>query len=116
MERTFDGSAAAVRWLDAYREKSLGLIELYTNDAQLECRCINATISGKSAIQKYYVNQFKQGGNKKLINLRPITGEMIFLTYATDTGCVSTFIGFDGKTGKIEWQRCGPELAIAKGP
>lgn len=38
---------------------------------------------------------------------------MIFLTYATSAGSVSTFLGFDGKTGKIEWQRCGPEIAAA---
>lgn len=113
MARTFDSLAAAVHWLDAYRERSSGLIDLYTDDAQLECRCIDETISGKRAIQKYYVHRFEHGGNKTLINVRRITNEMIFLTYATSAGSVSTFLGFDGKTGKIEWQRCGPEIAAA---
>ena len=64
MARTFDSLSAAVHWLDAYRERSSELIDLYTNDAQLECRCINETINGKRAIQTYYVDRFEQGGTK----------------------------------------------------
>lgn len=111
---TFDSLAAAVHWLDAYREGSSDLIDLYTNDAQLECRCINETISGKRAIQKYYADRSEHGGNKQLVEVRPLTNELIFLSYETSAGSVSTFLGFDGKTGKIEWQRCGPEIAAAK--
>ena len=52
--------------------------------------------------------------NKKLVEVRPLTNELIFLSYETSAGSISTFLGFDGKTGKIEWQRCGPEIPAAK--
>lgn len=65
MARTFDSLAAAVHCLDAYRERSSGLIDLYTDDAQLECRCMDETISGKRAIQKYYVDRFEHGGTNR---------------------------------------------------
>ena len=35
----FDPMAAAIDWLDAYRAASLSIVDMYAEDASLECGC-----------------------------------------------------------------------------
>ena len=57
---TFDPMAAAIDWLDAYRAHSPLIVNLYAEDAILECACGRqivlfgrTTIAASSAIKTY---------------------------------------------------------------
>jgi hypothetical protein len=56
MPENFDPIAVVVDWLDACRRRDLtGLVDLYADDASLECACDGAThIHGRAALQAYW--------------------------------------------------------------
>ena len=45
---TFDPMAAAVDWLDAYRDGDIGaILNMYADDAVTECGCEGLNVTGK---------------------------------------------------------------------
>src|SRR5258705_13762933 len=54
--KDFDAIAIVVDWLDACRKRDLAaLLDLYADDASLECVCDgNAVICGRAALEAYW--------------------------------------------------------------
>jgi hypothetical protein len=58
---SFDPMAAAINWLDAYRDADLSIVDLYSADAMLECGCNGETlITGKAALTEYWRSRFAE--------------------------------------------------------
>ncbi len=106
---SFDSMALAVDWLDAYRGKSLDLIELYQADAVLGCACGTAKmVLGTTAIAEYWRDRFKEEPAFELVDLIARGENVVSVFYRTPVGVVEAILGFDEVTGKIAWQSCGP--------
>lgn len=104
---SFDPMGAAIDWLDAYRDASLRIVELYADNAALECSCDGQdVIMGRSAITEYWCQRFVEKPAGELIDFRP-EGSSIVVTYAAANAPVQAILDFD-LTGKIVRSRCGP--------
>src|SRR5262245_44647044 len=79
---TFDPKAAAMDWLDHYRTSSLSIVDLYTDDAALECGCDGAKIlHGRNALTAYWRQRFSEKPATALRDLQ-MDGRSIALSYA----------------------------------
>jgi hypothetical protein len=105
---TFDNLTAAIDWLDAYRGKSLDLVDMYAGDATLVCGCDGARVAGTAALEKYWADRFMRSPATELVDVRSLTEEAVMICCKTTKGRVSVVLSFDRVTGKIEWQRCEP--------
>jgi hypothetical protein len=108
---SFDPMAAAIDWLDAYRAASLSIVDLYAEDAALECGCGGQKIIfGREAIAEYWRNRFIEEPAGELEELQP-EGAAILISYRVSDGVVQAILDFDPE-GRIERSRCGPAAAI----
>ena len=68
---TFDPIAIAIDWLDAYREGSRSIVDLYAWDAAVECCCGGVkVICGRAAITDYWVQRFAEKPAGALLELQ----------------------------------------------
>jgi ketosteroid isomerase-like protein len=106
---SFDSMATAIDWLDEYRAKSLGVLNLYTEDAVLTCGCAKETaLSGRPAFRSYWTNRFEQKPALDLIDLEVWRAEVVAVSYRTPIEIVRAVLTLDAHTGLITLQRCGP--------
>jgi hypothetical protein len=112
----FDQIAVVVDWLDACRKRDLAaLLDLYADDASLECVCDGvALLQGRAALEAYWqprLDTFPPGA----FGLEEIS--------PTAAGVVLDYSGVDGEPvrisfsfapdGKILQTICGPSVAIS---
>jgi ketosteroid isomerase-like protein len=106
---SFDSMATAIDWLDEYRAKSLGLLDLYTEDAVVMCGCAKEmALSGRPALRSYWTNRFEQKPALGLIDLEVWRAEVVAVSYRTPIEIVRAVLTLDAHTGLITLQRCGP--------
>ena len=77
---SFDRMAAAVDWLDAYRDGNLEkILKMYGDDAVIECGCGGMkTIAGKESLRAYWVQRLKDYPASHMDELQPSSdGTMI---------------------------------------
>ena len=102
-----DSIGAAIRWLDAYRGKSLDIADMYLANAVLDCRCSGTTLTGKSAIEQYWIERFSEKPAQSLVDLQQGVGSTVVVTYLIKNETVRAILKFDKTSAKIAWQRCG---------
>ncbi|MCA6116105.1 nuclear transport factor 2 family protein [Bradyrhizobium sp. WSM 1738] len=107
----FDQIALVVDWLDACRNRDLAtLLDLYADNATLECQCGEATISeGRAALECYW--------KPRLDTLAPTAFGLEEIIPTTD-GVVLDYLSHEGKPvriafsftrdGKIQATHCLP--------
>jgi hypothetical protein len=105
---SFDPMAAAVDWLDAYRDGDLEtILAMYADDAVVHCGCGGMkTISGRQGLQEYWVDRLKNYPASRLDNLQP-TADATIISYVSRDGIVSAILTFNA-SGKIAALSCGP--------
>lgn len=108
----FDPMAVAVDWLDAYRATRLDeILELYDDEASLECGCGGQKILvGKAALKQYWLARFNEKVALELEDLQP-EGDGVALAYTTSDGLVRVVFSFNAR-GKIARSRCGPTAEV----
>lgn len=112
MSAAFDGMAIAIDWLDAYRAAKLDkILDLYDDEASLECGCGGQKILvGKAALREYWIKRFAEQPAIELEDIQPTT-DGIALAYQTSEGLVRVVFSFDA-AGKIGRTLCGPAADI----
>jgi ketosteroid isomerase-like protein len=90
----FDQMALVVDWLDACRNRDLtALLDLYADDATLECRCGGAKVSeGRAELQSYW--------RPRLDALAPTAFELEEI-FPTAEGVVLDYLSHEGKPVRI---------------
>lgn len=107
---SFDPMAAAIDWLDAYRARSLSIIDQYAVDAALECGCGGAKeLYGRAAIREYWRQRFVDKPAGELTDLQA-DGDSIVVSYEVPNEIVQAILRFDDE-GKIRRSVCGPTVA-----
>jgi hypothetical protein len=103
--------AAAIDWLEAYRAHSPLIVDLYAEDAILECACgRQIVLIGHTTIAEYWRQRFVEKPAGELEDLRP-DGSGIVVSYRVPDGIVQAILHFD-ESGKIKHSRCGPTAEI----
>jgi ketosteroid isomerase-like protein len=112
MSAVFDAMAIAVDWLDAYRAEKLDtLLDLYDDDACLECGCGGQKVLvGKPALRQYWLQRFAETTPLELDDIEPV-GDGVALAYQTAEGLVRVVFSFNA-TGKIARTHCGRSAEI----
>jgi ketosteroid isomerase-like protein len=88
----FDGMATAIDWLDEYKAKSLGLLDLYTDDAVVMCGCAKEmALSGRQTLRSYWINRFEQKPALDLIDLEVWRAEVVAVSYRTPIDIVKLY-------------------------
>jgi ketosteroid isomerase-like protein len=112
----FDQIAIVVDWLDACRKRDLAaLLDLYADDASLECVCDGAALlQGRAALEAYW--------RPRLDTFPPSAFGLEEIT-PTANGVVLDYSGVDSEPvrisfsfapdGKILQTICGPSVAIS---
>jgi hypothetical protein len=104
---SFDPMAAAIDWLDTYRAASLSIVDLYADDAALECGCDGQKVLyGRKAITEYWRQRFLEKPAGELVDLRMDASEIV-VTYKAAEGVVEASLRFDD-AGRIARSDCGP--------
>jgi len=107
---SFDPMAAAIDWLDAYRAKALSIVELYAEDAALECACGGAKVlHGRTAIAEYWRQRFAEKPAGELTDIHP-EGDYVVVGYRVPDCVVQAILRFNSE-GKIRFSICGPAVA-----
>jgi hypothetical protein len=108
----FDAMAVAVDWLDAYRAAKVDtLLDLYDDEASLECACGGQKIIvGKAALKQYWINRLAERYSMELHDLAP-TSDGVALAYESSEGLVRVVFSFNA-AGKIARTHCGPPAKI----
>jgi ketosteroid isomerase-like protein len=90
----FDQIALVVDWLDACRKRDLAaLLDLYTDDATLECRCGGVKVSeGRAGLESYW--------RPRLDALSPTAFELEEITPTTE-GVVLDYLSHEGEPVRI---------------
>jgi ketosteroid isomerase-like protein len=113
----FDQIALVVDWLDACRNRDLTtLLDLYADDATLECRCGGVKVSkGRAAIETYW--------QPRLEALAPTAFELEEIT-PTAGGVVLDYLSHEGKPvriaftfsrdARIQRTACGPASQLLR--
>jgi ketosteroid isomerase-like protein len=116
MSEDFDEIAIVVDWLDACRKRDLvALLDLYAEDASLECACDGtALVHGRAALEAYWQARLA-AFSASAFGLEEIT--------PTADGVVLDCSGPDGRPvrisfafsagGKIRHTNCAPSTAIS---
>ena len=104
--------AITVDWLDAYRAAKLDtLLDLYDDDACLECDCGGQKILvGKAALREYWIKRFVEKPAIELADIQP-TNDGVALAYQTSEGLVRVVFSFNA-AGKIGRTLCGPAADV----
>jgi hypothetical protein len=105
----YDSMAIAVDWLDKYRAKSLDVVDMYRADAELWCACSSSKIVGQAALEEYWRDRLVEEPAVELVDIESRGEDVVMVRYRTPTDVIEALLGFDDATGKIAWQRCGPE-------
>lgn len=104
---SFDPMAAAINWLDAYRDGDLSIVDLYSPSAVLECGCNgDAMVTGRNALTEYWRQRFSEKPAGLLERLQR-SGETVVVSYAVPGGIVQASLIFN-ETGQISRSQCGP--------
>ena len=104
---SFDPMGVAIDWLDAYRDASSRIVDLYAADSEVECGCKGRTIAaGRLAIAEYWRQRFVEKPAGDLVDLEP-RGESVLVSYCAGGEVVQALLSFE-ETGKIRSTRCGP--------
>ena len=102
-----DPTAVAISWLDAYRAASLSILDLYADDASLECACNGGeTLCGRAAIEAYWRRRFVEAPACDLVNLQR-DGRTVAVSYTAPGGTVQAILHFN-ESLKIVRSQCGP--------
>lgn len=117
MSNDFDQMAVVVDWLDACRMRNMdALLDLYSQNASLECTCDEANIhTGRAGLESYW--------RPRLATVSPTAFGMDEIVPAGD-GVVLDYLSFEGKPvrifftfdgdGKILQSRCAPTVGISR--
>jgi ketosteroid isomerase-like protein len=105
----FDQIAIAVDWLDACRRRDLeALLDLYAQDARIECRCGSVELhQGRLELEAYWRPQLERFATTAfgLEDISP-TADGVELDYLNSDGTpVRAVFSFDPQ-GKISRMRC----------
>ena len=115
----FDQMALAVDWLDACRNRDLTtLLDLYADDAKLECQCGKVERGeGRDELESYW--------RPRLDSRVPTAFGLEDIT-PTDDGVVLDYLSHEGKPvriafsftrdGRIQRTRCAPVAQTGGGP
>jgi len=107
----FDPMAAAIDWLDAYRAASLSIVDMYADDASLDCRCDGQKVLlGRGSITEYWKLRFIDKPAYELEDLQ-FDGDGIVVSYRAPKGIVRAILNFEAN-GKIKRSRCGSAAEI----
>jgi ketosteroid isomerase-like protein len=112
MSAGFDALAVAVDWLDAYRAAKLDtMLDLYDDDASLECGCGGQKVLfGKNALREYWIRRFAEKSALELDDIQP-AGDGVALAYQGNEGLVRVVFSFNA-AGKIVRTHCGTSAEI----
>ncbi|MEY9360533.1 hypothetical protein ABH994_003254 [Bradyrhizobium yuanmingense] len=105
---SFDPMAAALDWLDAYRDGDIEtILKLYAKDADICCGCGGMkTITGLKGGRGYWVRRLAEYPASRLANIQP-AGEGALISYVVRKGVVSAVFRFNS-AGQISSHECGP--------
>jgi len=99
-----------VDWLDCCRNRDLdALLDLYAEQAELECACEGMRISGRAALADYWEPKLL-GVSDDAFGLEEITpqGDGVVIDYLSyESRPVRIVFAFDPQ-GKISFMRCSP--------
>jgi ketosteroid isomerase-like protein len=108
--------ALAVDWLDAYRGKSLDIVDMYDDDATISCGCNGLSLAGYAAIEAYWIDRFRVHPALELVDIKPTDGSAVFVSYRTSIEIVKAVLVFGTASNKIARHRCGPDAVIRSLP
>jgi ketosteroid isomerase-like protein len=116
MSDGFDAMAVAVDWLDAYRAAKVdALLDLYDDEASIECACDGQKIIvGRAALRQYWIERLAQQTAIELDDIVP-TRDGVALAYHSSEGLVRVVFSFNA-AGKIARTHCGPRAEITPFP
>ena len=107
----FDQIALVVDWLDACRNRDLAtLLDLYADDATLECRCGEAKINeGRAGLESYWKQRLDTPAPSAfdLEEIMP-TGDGVVLDYLSHEGKPVRIAFSFTRDGKIRATHCLP--------
>ena len=104
---TFDPMAAAVDWLDAYRDGDIGaILSMYADDAVTECACDGLNVAGKEGLRAYWERRLRDYPAAGLDDLQPYVGGATISYIARD--CVVAATMEFNNEGRISRLRSGP--------
>ena len=107
----FDQIALVVDWLDACRNRDLTtLLDLYADDATLECRCGGVKVGqGRAALETYWRPRL-EGRTPTAFELREITptAEGVVLDYLSHEGKPVRIAFTFSRDAKIQHTACAP--------
>ena len=107
----FDQIALVVDWLDACRKRELAtLLDLYADDATLECRCGGVKVSkGRAALETYWRPRLEALASNafELEEITP-TMEGIVLDYLSHEGKPVRIAFTFSRDAKIQHTACAP--------
>ena len=105
-QTSFDPMAVAIDWLDAYRASSLSIVDMYAEDASVDCACDGRKVLvGRRAVAAYWKQRFVKAPAHELEDLQ-FDGDGIAVTFRVPAGIVRAILNFEA-SGKIERSRCG---------
>jgi hypothetical protein len=109
-----DAMAIAIDWLDAYRSGDVdAILELFADDASIECRCGGfKSINGREALKAYLVQYIRQYPATELDDLQPAC-EGAVIAYISPSGTVRTTLIINAR-GKIHWLICGLSTQVSE--
>ena len=100
-----DLMAAAIDWLDAYRAGDLFIVDLYADDASLQCHCSGKKeLRGTDAITAYWRQRLVEKPAGDLIDLQ-WDGSDVVLDFRVPGGIVQAMLTFDAD-GSLLRSRC----------
>lgn len=110
MPNDFDQIAIVVDWLDACRMRNLdALLDLYAQDASLECECQGGRHTGRTGLEAYWRPRLAAVSSRSfgMDEIKPV-GDGVVLDYLSfEDKPVRIFFTFNDE-GKILQSRCAP--------
>ena len=109
---SIDLMGIAIDWLDAYRAGDDFIVDLYADDASLQCNCGGKKeLRGTDAIAAYWRQRLVEKPAGELIDLQ-LDGCNIVLHFCVPGEVVQATLTFDAD-GLLRRSRCGPLNKIA---
>ena len=97
----------AIEWLDCYQAGDVYIVDLYAEDASLQCACEGRKeLRGKGAIAAYWHQRLVEKPAGELIDLQG-NGSDIVLDFRVAGSVVEAVLTFDAD-GSLVHSRCGP--------
>lgn len=115
----FDQVALVVDWLDACRNRDLAaLLDLYADDAKLECQCGEAEVSqGRAELESYWRPRLKVLAPTAfgLEEITPASGSVVLDYLSYEGKPVRIAFNFT-RDGKIQRTSCAPTGQMPREP